>query len=373
MHNIRGLLIALFLSLTLAVSAAAAPATSAASAILVDGASGRVLYEDNAQEERLIASITKIMTALVAIESTPDLDELVTIKREYTLTEGSSIYLKEGEQLTLEELLYGLMLNSGNDAALAIAGHCAGDTQTFVDWMNQRARSLGMEHTHFSNPNGLNDEDHYSSAEDMALLTCEAMKNPTFAQIVATKSITFGERSFQNHNKLLWQYEQTVGVKTGYTQMAGRTLVSCAERDGQRLIVVTLHDPDDWNDHIALLEYGFSQYPQRMLCRAGKGMCQLPVEGGVTELVGVETASYVGYPLSSEERVQARITLPQTVTAPVTAGAVAGEIQFFLDGEVIGRSYLVFSGDVPVQRRPGVLDWLKRFWGMEEQATFLRM
>ena len=155
---------------------AASPECSAQSAILMDGDSGRVLYEKNADEERLIASITKIMTALVALESAKDLDETVTVKREYTLTEGSSMYLQVGEELPLRALLYGLMLSSGNDAALAVAGACAGDTETFVDWMNQRAHSLGMTHTHFSNPNGLNDEAHYSTARDMAVLTRVSMK-----------------------------------------------------------------------------------------------------------------------------------------------------------------------------------------------------
>ena len=182
---------------------AAGPETAAASAILVDAASGRVLYEKNAREKRLIASITKLMTALVAVESTPDLEDEVTIQPADTLAEGSSMYLKPGEKLPLKTLLYGLLLQSGNDAALAVARHCAGDVETFVDWMNQRAASLGMEDTHFANPNGLNDEAHYSTAADMALLAAEVMRHEALAEIVGTKSITLGANTFNNHNKLL--------------------------------------------------------------------------------------------------------------------------------------------------------------------------
>ena len=366
--------LALACSLLLSASGLAVPETSASSAILIDGDSGRVLYEQNAKEKRLIASITKIMTALVAIESTSDLGELVTIKREHTLAEGSSMYLKEGEELPLRTLLYGLLLASGNDAALAVADHCAGDVETFVDWMNQRAASLGMEHTHFANPNGLNDEEHYSTAADMALLAREAMDDPVFAEIVSTKSVTLGERSFRNHNKLLWQYDAAVGVKTGYTQLAGRTLVSCAVRDGQELIAVTLNDPNDWDDHIGLFEYGFETYPEHILCRAGKRMFQIPVVGGTAQLVAVETASYVGYPLTEEEQVRAKIILPESVMAPISAGAIAGELRFTLDGELIGRSYLVFSEGVKKEAPKGLLDKLLSLLdGDGSQATFLRL
>ena len=163
---------------------AAGPGISAASAILIDGESGRVLYAQNAEEERPIASITKLMTALVAVESHPDLSEVVTIRPEWTGVEGSSMYLKAGEELTLEALLYGLLLASGNDAAVAIAGFCAGDVDTFVAWMNDKAAELGMEHTHFENPNGLNDEGHYSTAADMAALARVVMEHEALAKIV---------------------------------------------------------------------------------------------------------------------------------------------------------------------------------------------
>ena len=240
--------------LPLSAHGAGTPGVSASCAILVDAESGRVLMEKNAHEERAIASITKLMTALVAVESTSDLDRAVTIQKEWTLAEGSSMYLREGEELTLRELLYGLLLVSGNDAALAIAGFCAGDVDTFVEWMNLRAKELGMEHTHFVNPNGLPAEGHYSTAADMAKLAIVVMEQPDLAEIVGTKSVTMAGRTMTNHNKLLWRYEGCVGMKTGYTDAAGRTLVSCAERDGQRLIAVTLNAPNDWADHAAMFD-----------------------------------------------------------------------------------------------------------------------
>lgn len=342
---------------------AAAPSLSATSAILVDGKTGRVLYEKNANEERAIASITKLMTALVAVGSNPDLSQEVTVKREYTLTEGSSMYLKVGETVTLEELLYGLMLVSGNDAALAVAGFCAGDVETFIGWMNQKAEELGMEHTHFSNPNGLSSEDHYSTAADMAKLAMAVMENETLAKIVGTKTITIGARSFTNHNKLLWRYEGCVGMKTGYTDKAGRTLVSCAERDGQRLIVVTLNDPNDWEDHAALFDYGFANWPAHILSAAGKDFRSLPVDGGLVRFVPVRTDTDLYYPLADGERVTAEIALPERVSAPVEEGEIAGGITFYMDGAPIGTTYLVYARTVhsDTEEPQGLLERILRF------------
>ena len=230
----------------------------------MDVDSGRVLYEQNADAKMLIASTTKIMTALVALEQ-GELDEIVTVSREAAWTEGSSMYLKEGEELTLETLLYGLLLCSGNDAAVAIAEHIAGSEAGFARLMNEKAEELGMTGSSFANPNGLDHEDHYSTARDMARLACAAVDNETLVRIASTKSVTIGGRTMSNHNKLLNLVEGCIGLKTGYTQAAGRTLVSCAERNGQRLVAVTLQDGNDWADHESLLEYGFSAYPA---CRA---------------------------------------------------------------------------------------------------------
>ncbi len=237
---------------------ARAVGTSAAASILVDADSGRVLYEQNADARMLIASTTKIMTALVAIRE-GDLSDVVTVKREATLTEGSSMYLKEGEQLTLETLLYGLMLCSGNDAAVAIADHVGGSQKDFVKLMNETARELGMGSSSFANPNGLDAEDHYSTARDMAKLACAALQNETLLRIASTQSVTIGGRTMTNHNRLLRAVPGCIGMKTGYTRAAGRTLVSVAERDGRRLVAVTLQDGNDWADHAALYDWGFAQ------------------------------------------------------------------------------------------------------------------
>ena len=332
--------------LPLSAHGAGTPGVSASCAILVDAESGRVLMEKNAHEERAIASITKLMTALVAVESTSDLDRAVTIQKEWTLAEGSSMYLREGEELTLRELLYGLLLVSGNDAALAIAGFCAGDVDTFVEWMNLRAKELGMEHTHFVNPNGLPAEGHYSTAADMAKLAIVVMEQPDLAEIVGTKSVTMAGRTMTNHNKLLWRYEGCVGMKTGYTDAAGRTLVSCAERDGQRLIAVTLNAPNDWADHAAMFDYGFSQWPSILLASAGRDLRTLPVTGSLVRFVPVQVERDVRYPLAADERVTAKIDLPDEVEAPVKEGDIAGSLTYYVDGKEVGSTYLVYSHSV---------------------------
>lgn len=229
--------------------------TSASAAILIEANSGRVLYEQNADQKMLIASTTKIMTALVAIEECT-LDDVVEVTQAH-MTEGSSMYLKPGETVTVEELLYGLMLCSGNDAALALAD-CCGGLEEFVQAMNDKAAELGMQDTSFANPNGLDDENHYSTARDMAVLAAYAAQNPTFRRICSTRTATVGSRTMTNHNKLLSQVEGCIGMKTGYTKAAGRTLVSCAQRDGCRLVAVTLCDGNDWADHKSLYEMGFA-------------------------------------------------------------------------------------------------------------------
>ncbi len=205
--------------------------TSATSSILMDVDSGRVLYEHNADKQMLIASTTKILTALVAIRE-GDLDDVVKVSREAAMTEGSSMYLKEGEELTLETLLYGLLLCSGNDAAVAIADHVGGSQEGFVRMMNETAQELGMEHSSFANPNGLDHEDHCSTARDMARLACAAVNNETLVRIASTKTVTIGGRTMTNHNKLLSMEDGCIGLKTGYTRAAGRTLVSCAGETG---------------------------------------------------------------------------------------------------------------------------------------------
>lgn len=340
-------ILAAALLLSIETAKAAEVETSAASAVLMDAFSGRVLYEKNAHEPRLIASITKLMTALVAVRVHPDLSDVVTVEAQWLVgAEGSSIYLSPGEQLTLEELLYGMLLESGNDAAQAAACFCAGDLETFAQWMNECAADLGMKNSSFSNPSGLNAEDHYSTAYDMALCAAACMENEAIAQMVGSVSATFGDRTYYNHNRLLSLYEGCVGMKTGYTQLAGRTLVSCAERDGQRLIAVTLSAPNDWNDHMALYDHGFSHYEVRELCAAGQTVRMLPVTGSLVRFVEVQSLASLSYPLAEDEQVETVIRLPDQTAAPVVEGSIAGSMEFYLDGALIGSTYLVYAASV---------------------------
>ena len=325
---------------------AMAVGTSAAAAILVDVDSGRVLYEQNADARMLIASTTKIMTALVAIQE-GDLSDVVTVKREATLTEGSSMYLKEGEQLTLETLLYGLMLCSGNDAAVAIADHVGGSQKGFVKLMNETAKELGMESSSFANPNGLDAEDHYSTARDMAKLACAAVRNETLLRIVSTQSVTIGGRTMTNHNKLLRYVDGCLGLKTGYTRAAGRTLVSCAERNGQRLVAVTLQDGNDWADHQALYDYGFSAYPAHRAAMLGKMLYRASVKDGLRASVPLVAAESFSWPLAEGESLDMTVELDTPLTAPITAGRRAGEAVFTLNGREVGRIELLCGEAVP--------------------------
>ncbi len=242
----------------------APPDTSAQAYIVLETETGRALTEKNADEPMLIASTTKIMTALLVIED-GGLDETVTVEPAWTGIEGSSMYLYPGQELTVRELLTGLMLASGNDAATALACLTEGSEEAFAERMNERAEALGCGHTHFSNASGLDAEDHYSTARDLAVITAEAIRNETFCEIVSCPSATIGGNTFTNHNRLLTECPGVFGVKTGYTQAAGRTLVTCCERDGETLVCVTLSDPDDWADHTALYDWAYGLNVQRVL------------------------------------------------------------------------------------------------------------
>lgn len=303
--------------------------TSATSAVLVDVDSGRVLYEQNADARMLIASTTKILTALVAIRD-GNLSDTVRVSREAAYTEGSSMYLKEGEELTLETLLYGLLLCSGNDAAVAVAEHVGGSVEGFVERMNDTALALGMEHSSFANPNGLDDENHYSTARDMAALARAAVQNETLMRVASTRTVTIGGRTMTNHNKLLSYMEGCVGLKTGYTRAAGRTLVSCAERNGQRLVAVTLQDGNDWADHQSLYEYGFSTYPAHRAAQLGH-------EFSRSAEIPLIAADSFSWPLAEGERLEAEVRLDRELSGPLRAGTRAGEAVFTLNGKEVGR------------------------------------
>ena len=320
-------------------------ALSAHSALVLDAGTGRVLYEKNADQRSLIASTTKIMTALIVCEQCNVLDRM-RIPKEAVGIEGSSLYLQAGEVLTVQELLYGMMLHSGNDAATALAIYCAGTVESFAELMNDKARSLGLEDTHFANPHGLDAPEHYSTARDLAVLSAYAMKNPIFAQTVQAKQVNIGHRSLRNHNKLLWRVDGANGVKTGYTRAAGRILVSGAYRDGRQLVAVTINAPDDWNDHVCLLEDGFARFTHTQILWKDQDMGSLSVLGGTENQVSLLAEEDFSFPLAEGEKVSIELPGPGFVYAPVTEGAEAGFAHVLVDGVSVGKVRLVFGQTV---------------------------
>ena len=325
-----------------------AEAISAEKAIVMDALTGRILSQKRADEKSLVASCTKIMTAILVCENCNML-ERVTIPKEAVGIEGSSMYLKEGEKLSVQELLYGLMLSSGNDAAVALALYCDGTLEAFAQRMNDKADALGMTDSHFVNPHGLDAANHYSTARDLAVLAAYAMEDPLFAATVGTKTAKVGQRVLQNHNRLLWQYADAEGVKTGYTRAAGRILVSSAKRQDRRLICVTINDPNDWADHAAMLEAGFSQFHMTTLVREGQTLGKLPVFGGTGQWVTVEAAEDFCWPVSENENITVKLPDQGPVFAPAVAGAHAGYGHILVEGKPVGKVKLYYSETIEQQ------------------------
>ncbi|MGM9538385.1 MAG: D-alanyl-D-alanine carboxypeptidase family protein [Candidatus Onthomonas sp.] len=353
MKKFLGLALALALVIGLVSQAHAVadpPATSATSTIVIDAYSGQVLYEDNADEQRAIASITKIMTAYLAVEDMtlddPRLDETYTVSEHAAASDegGTSMYFEAGDQVSMEVLLYGTMLRSGNDAAVALAEACAGgDEEAFIQWMNDKAQELGMTNTHYSCPNGLIDEDNYSTARDMAKLAKVAMENELFAKIVGTWYIELGDYQIENHNMLLDQMKgECIGVKTGFTTLAGRTLVSCAERDGSKFIIVTLNDANDYDDHEALYNWAFENYPANVLCEKGKTVTTFHVGNQDVPLVAAQTL-VASAAQSSEAPITCTMELPSKVSGAISKGAVAGTATYKVGDQVLGTVDLLYD------------------------------
>ncbi len=326
-----------------------ASALSAQRAAVMDAATGRLLFSKNADQRSLIASTTKIMTALLICEKCNVLDQM-RIPKEAVGVEGSSMYLQEGEKLTLQELLYGLMLSSGNDAAVALALYCSGSIEEFANQMNDKARSLGMTQTHFVNPNGLDAENHYSTARDLAILASYAMENPIFSKTVSTKTITIGQRSLRNHNKLLWRYPGADGVKTGFTRAAGRILVSSATKNRRRLVAVTINAPDDWNDHARLLDDGFSKYNLQRIVTMGDCVGYRELVGGNAERVSVLAAENYVYSIAADETPQILLPGPGFLYAPVVEGGDAGYAYVILSGKAVDKIPVVYGETVEIKQ-----------------------
>lgn len=319
--------------------------TSARSALLYSPENNEILYSKNENLKLPMASTTKIMTALVALENC-NIDDTVTVADEAVGIEGSSAYLKGGDTYSLEDLLYALLLQSANDASVAIAIHAAGDIQSFVDLMNEKAIELGAYNTSFENPSGLDAEGHFTTAIDLAKIAAAALANKDIARIVSTskKTITSDEgtvRNFTNHNKLLFKYDDCIGVKTGFTKKSGRCLVSAAERDGLTLITVTLDAPDDWNDHKNMLDYGFSVRQKLLLLEKGDLNISVPVISGSAESVTLTNKErvYAITPLTKKAIIQDIVT-PKYLIAPINENDKIGEVSFYLDDVKIAATAL---------------------------------
>jgi D-alanyl-D-alanine carboxypeptidase/D-alanyl-D-alanine carboxypeptidase (penicillin-binding protein 5/6) len=316
---------------------------SAECAVLIEAESGDVLFAKNADEMRPMASTTKIMTAIVALEC-EDISNTVSVSKDAVGVTGSSIYLYEGEKLSLEELLYAMMLESANDAAAAIAIEVAQSVSAFAELMNEKAAALGLNDTNFTNPHGLYDENHFTTARDLAALTAYALKNNDFRSIVSTFKRVIplnnyeGSRVLINHNKLLKRYNGTIGVKTGYTIASGRCLVSAAERDGLTFIAVTLNAPDDWNDHITMLDYGFNTYERVYLSSDTPECYNIPVVGGNIGSIQCDTKDSISVVLKkSDINITSALELKRFYYAPIDQGERLGQQIFYNNGQEIAR------------------------------------
>ena len=360
-----------------AAQAGVYPSVAAQGAILIDAHSGNIIYELNSQKRMPMASTTKIMTAITAIDSGADLDKIIKISKNMTGAEGSSIYLYENERFTLLDLLYALMLNSANDAAEAIAVSVAGSIDKFADMMNEKARELNLRDSNFTNPHGLDHEQHYTTAYDLAQIAAYSLKNEIFFEIAKEqKRVIYpknadgsdfheGARYLRNHNKMLRIYKDAIGGKTGFTKRSGRCLVSAAERGATRLVAVTLNASNDWNDHAEMLDYGFANYHSIDLCSEGEYKFEVSVvnSDGVDILraanISAETASV---PVNiSREDISIKIELPRFVYAPIKQGDIIGRVKFIHAGEdsensedkIAGYSLITASEDiagVPVKK-----------------------
>ncbi len=351
--KIISLILSFFISVTLdAYSYAVEPSVSAQSAVLMCVNNGKVIYSKNETKRLSMASTTKIMTSLLAIEAGIPEKEIV-VTSEMVSVEGTSMGLVAGDSVSMKELVYGMLLQSGNDSANTVAYVLGGNPEGFAEMMNSRAAEIGMENTNFVTASGLDHKDHYSTAYDMALLACECISNPEFASICSKKSVrvSYGNppyaRTLTNHNRLLWSYDGAVGIKTGFTKKSGRCLVSAAKRNGITLVAVTLNAPDDWNDHISMFEYGFS------LCKSVELTCRLPdiaVVGGEKNKISLSLSSNPVY--VENENCRIRIYTKPFLYAPVKKNDFAGTAVFYSDEKVIAEIPLLTNESVEFRKVP---------------------
>ena len=331
---------------------------SARAAMLYEPVTGEILYEKNSDMRLPMASTTKIMTAIVVAEACKT-DETLIIGPESVGIEGSSAYLREGDEYTIEELLYALLLQSANDAATALAYYTAGGIEEFSVLMNEKAESLGLENIHFTNPHGLDDEEHYTTAADLAKIGAELLRNDLLKKIVSTykKTFTYGERTrtYINHNKLLKSYDGAIGIKTGFTKRSGRCLVGAVERDGLTLIAVTLDAPSDWADHRAMLNSGFNAMECVTLCSEGDYEQRLRIVGGDKESILISAEKNLSIIRKNEEyTIEEYIKLPRYEVAPIKAGDIVGKVVYTIGDEVYSVN-LVAIEDAAAKKEEGLL------------------
>lgn len=351
---------------------ALAPQTSAKGMILVEKTTGRVLAEKNADEQLSIASTTKIVTALTVLENCSDIKKVVTIDKKCVGIEGTSIYLREGEKLSVEDLLYGLMLRSGNDAAVALAYAVGGSVEKFCQMMNDTAKKCGATGCNFTNPHGLEQEGHHCSARDLANITRFAMQNQEFAKIVGAKQYRISAsddttgRVLQNKNKMLSLFDGANGVKTGFTKKAGRCLVSSGTRDGMTLICVVLCCGPMWEESAALLEYGFKNYKMKELLQPYFVCGNIEVQNSDDKFVEVFSMKGFSYPMTEEEyqKVRVEFDYPSIIQAPVPKEKIVGKVVIKLDNDLLFEENIYTIKEVESKFvRSGLKDLINKWFG----------
>lgn len=342
---------------------------TARSAIVMDTVTGQVLYERDIDTRRYPASTTKMMTLIVALEH-GRLDDIVTVSKHAEGVEGSTLWLVQGDKIPLGELLTGMMMHSGNDATVAVAEHIAGSVPAFVEMMNEKAAEIGAYNTHFVNPNGLPDENHYTTAFDLAKIAAYGYSLPHFEEIVSKQEVIYDwvkdpAKKLRNENQMLWLYRGANGVKTGYTDAAGRCLVSAARRDGMQLVAVVLDSYYMWNDSIALLDYGFQNARPKTLVKKGEVVAKAEVADGQqdeVELVAAESLVAVEK-LGETGKVEKKLEIPEEVAAPIKKGDVVGKVVCYYDGKRQGAIYLLAAKDVEYYSFwDNLLNWWREFW-----------
>lgn len=342
------------------------PKIEASAAVVMDVKSGRILYSKNADVRKPIASTTKIMTAIVAIEN-GNLDDKVKVSKRAASIWGSTIKLKAGEELTLRELLYGVMLKSGNDAAIAVAEHIGGTMENFVSMMNDKAKKLGLKNTAFVTPHGLDADGHYSTAAELAEITRYALGNPTFSKIVGTQSISIKDRSLYSTNEMLSLYQGADGVKTGYTGKAGRCLVTSATRDNFRIISVVLgcsSRSTRAQSSKAILDYCFNNYKPYRILEENQEIAKIEVKKGKKRFVRVVAMDGLEMPMTFEERqnLVKEIEMCDILKAPVHKDIETGVIKFSLNGKVVAQTTVKTSEDVPAKGFADYWNEITRIW-----------